>query len=136
MRGERLDPLTIGPLGVLQESAHAPNITAHTSYNRKMRQLEKPTTLCKNNRTDLLSIAVPGIVRDLRNVVHECCTCAIAPSAATAAAVAIDAVITHNDVRRFGSRSSPSNGGPKESIHEGWEDEHGANECVKRDGML
>jgi len=48
IRGEHLDPLTIGSIGVLQESADL-----------------------SGRASDLLSIVVPGIVGDLRNVGHE-----------------------------------------------------------------
>jgi len=48
IRGEHLDPLAIGSSGVLQESA---DLTGRAS--------------------NLLSIVVPGIVGDLRNVAHK-----------------------------------------------------------------
>jgi len=90
----------------------------------------------------LLSIVVPGIIGDLRNVVRKLPGCATSAFRAEEAAAAIDAQVRgrrHNGVRRwFGSRSrrSPSNVGPKESIREGREDKHSAKDCVKRDGML
>ena len=43
IRGEHLDPLTIGSIGVLQESA---DLSGRASYNRKTNQTT-PTTLCK-----------------------------------------------------------------------------------------
>ena|ERR1700733_15349096 len=67
IRGEHLDPLTVGTTGVLQESA---DLSGRASYNIKINQTTL-TTLCKNDPTDLLSIVVPGIVGDLRNVARE-----------------------------------------------------------------
>jgi len=106
LRGERLDPFAIRSSGVLQENA---DFTVRAS--------------------DLLSIVEPGIVVKMRNVAHKVYNCVASGTIAIiGVAQAIDAQCTrHNGVRSFGSRSrrSPSDAGPKESIHESREDEHG-----------